>query len=99
MYLFSRQRAPPPALECPGECSATAQVVQSSRGTRKGRHDAGGGLSAFAAIIAVNFLIGAIRLRGDIVHFQKNIEDIRRQIESQARSQRAAEEARYTKSS
>ena len=98
MYLFSRQRAPPPALECPGECSATAQVVQSSRGTRKGRHDAGGGLSAFAAIIAVNFLIGAIRLRGDIVHFQKNI-DIRRQIESQARSQRAAEEARYTKSS
>ena len=29
MYHLSRRRAPPPALECPGECSATAQVVQS----------------------------------------------------------------------
>ena len=28
MYHLSRRRAPPPALECPGECSATAQVVQ-----------------------------------------------------------------------
>ena len=26
---LSRRRTPPPALECPGECSATAQVVQS----------------------------------------------------------------------
>ena len=25
----SRRRAPPPALECPGECSPTAQIVQS----------------------------------------------------------------------
>ena len=30
LYHLSRRRAPPPALECPGECSATAQVVQSS---------------------------------------------------------------------
>jgi len=30
---LSRRRAPPPALECPGECSATAQVVQSSTST------------------------------------------------------------------
>ena len=29
-----RRRAPPPALECPGECSATAQVVQSSPASR-----------------------------------------------------------------
>ena len=29
---LSRRRAPPPALECPGECSATAQVVQSRSG-------------------------------------------------------------------
>ena len=28
MYHLSRRRAPPPALECPGGCSATAQVVQ-----------------------------------------------------------------------
>ena len=27
----SRRRAPPPALKCPGGCSATAQVVQSGR--------------------------------------------------------------------
>jgi len=31
MNLLSQRRAPPPALECPGGCSATAQVVQSSR--------------------------------------------------------------------
>ena len=30
MYHLSRRRAPPPALKCPGGCSATAQVVQSS---------------------------------------------------------------------
>ena len=30
MYHLSRRRAPPPALRCPGGCSATAQVVQSS---------------------------------------------------------------------
>ena len=38
MYHLSRRRAPPPALECPGECSATAQVVQSI----VGHHRAGG---------------------------------------------------------
>ena len=27
---LSRRRAPPPALKCPGGCSATAQVVQST---------------------------------------------------------------------
>ena len=30
MYHLSRRRAPPPALKCPGGCSTTAQVVQSS---------------------------------------------------------------------
>ena len=30
VYHLSRRRAPPPALKCPGGCSATAQVVQSS---------------------------------------------------------------------
>ena len=30
MYHLSRRRAPPSALECPGECSATAQVVPLS---------------------------------------------------------------------
>ena len=30
MYHLSRRRAPPPALECPDECSATAQVAQSN---------------------------------------------------------------------
>jgi len=29
MCHLSRRRAPPPALKCPGGCSATAQVVQS----------------------------------------------------------------------
>ena len=28
---FVGRGAPPPALECPGECSACAQLVQSSR--------------------------------------------------------------------
>ena len=31
MYHLSRRRAPPPALKCPGGCSATAQVVQSTQ--------------------------------------------------------------------
>jgi len=35
MYHLSRRRAPPPALECPGGCSATAQVVHSYQGNIK----------------------------------------------------------------
>ena len=66
MYHLSRRRAPPPALESPGECSATAQVVQSMRLYVENRCIFGGALKICKALNALSPTPGtSARVRRD----------------------------------